>query len=131
LIFILSGSYILSLLYMGQSMRLFLSWFRINHNLTLLVYSVSLLFIIANLFVTIVIVTIGINDRPALIRQFFGGTMDISLGKYSILAELLRVTSILSFVGIWLVSALILKPTKGTKRSIIFKWLLLGLPLIY
>jgi hypothetical protein len=112
-------------------MRLFFSWFRINHNFTLLVYSISLLLILANLFVTELIVSIGISDRPTLIRQFFGGTMDISSGKYSILAELLKITSILSFIGIWLVSALILQATKGSTKSIIFKWILLCLPLVY
>lgn len=130
LLLILTCSYIPSVLFLIQSIKLFISWLRMNKNITLFLYSMSLSFIIANLLVTNLIVGIGINDRPDHIRQFLGGTMDISSGKYSILADLLKITSILSFVSIWTITALVIQTTRS-RRTILIKWILLLVPLVY
>lgn len=131
LILIVSICYILPLVFLGQCTRLFLSWLQINRNLTLFLYFISLSFIMINLVTTTLVVGIGIGDRPEVIRQFVGGTMDISSGKYGLLATILKITSILSFVSIWIITALIMLSTGSTRRNGFLRLTFLILPLVY
>jgi hypothetical protein len=71
-------------------------------------YFISMSLIIFNLVLTNLIVNINLFDRPEKLREFVGGSMDLSAGKYGFLALLHKISSVLSFVSIWLTTALLI-----------------------
>ena len=87
---------------------LFVTWFKSNHNWIVFLYFTSMLLIAFNLIMTASVTVIKLNDRPDEIRKFVGGTVDLSVGKYVFLDNVYKVSSIISFVGIWITTALLM-----------------------
>jgi hypothetical protein len=87
--------------------------------------------ILFNLIVTNIYVNIQINDRPTKIREHPGGSIDISGGKYEFLSNLFRVSSLLSFVSIWLTTSLLMYSSKDAILGKIQYWIILIIPLAY
>ena len=75
---------------------LFISWYKSNHNSIVFLYFISMLLIAFNLVMTAIITVVKINDRPDEIREFVGGTVDISFGRYVFLDNIY--TSIFYYV---------------------------------
>ena len=73
----------------------------------------------------------GITDRPQQIRPFAGGTMDISVGNYGILINYFKTSTILSFVSIWLTTALIMHTNRDRNIGKLIQLTILILPLAY
>jgi hypothetical protein len=111
---------------------LFYSWYKSNRNSIIFLYFVSTLLIAFNLFITAIITDVKINDRPDKIREFVGGSMDISFGKYVFLNNIYTISSILSFISIWITTALLMNyyRDKLTINAIVY-WFILSIPLIY
>ena len=91
---------------MGNLSILFLKWFRIRHSIVVLMYFISTALIVFNLMAANIAVNFGLSDRPETVREYAGGTMDITGGKYLTLNNLFKISAILSFISIWLTTVL-------------------------
>ena len=58
--------------------------------------------------ITAIIADIKINDRPHQVEQFVGGTEDLDAGKYAFWDSTYNISSIVSFVSIWITTALLM-----------------------
>jgi hypothetical protein len=67
-----------------------------------------MLLIVFNLIITAIISDVKINDRPDKVRELVGGSMDLFVGKYVFLNNIYTTSSILSFVSIWITTALLM-----------------------
>ena len=114
-----------------RTMILFASWYRINLDLVFLLYSISMSMIIFNLSLTCIVLVVNLDQKPEQIRQFSGGSMDITAGRYGILSSALMISSILSFGSIWLTTALLMHSAKDQLIEEIRYWSILVIPLIY
>jgi hypothetical protein len=130
-IIIILISYIISSFFLIALFVLFITWYRSNRNSIVLLYSISMMLIIFNLVLTSAYSIVSINDRPDEIRRFVGGSMDISVGRYHLLYNVYTVSSILSFVSIWITTALVMKNYKDKLIHALTYWAILFLPLIY
>jgi hypothetical protein len=94
-------------------------------------YSISILLIVFNLIITVIYTSLNIDDRPDEIRRYVGGSMNISVGRYILLSNIYTVSSILSFVSIWITTAILMKNYKDKLIHALAYWIILSLPLIY
>jgi hypothetical protein len=92
----------------GKTAILFFSWYRQTHNYVILMYFVSLSLILFTLVLTDTIVNIHLNARPDKIREFLGGTMDVTGGRYSYFNLLYKISTIVSFLSIWLTTSILM-----------------------
>ncbi len=102
---IISVSYTIAVGFIGKLSTLFFSWYKSNHNLITFLYFISLSLIAFNLVITAIIKDIKINDRPHEVKEFNGGSEDLDAGKYAVLDSTYNISSILSFVSIWITTA--------------------------
>jgi hypothetical protein len=90
-----------------------------------------MLLIAFNLVMTAVITSVKLADRPAEIRSFVGGSVDLSAGRYLLLNNIYAASSILSFISIWITTALLMNYYREKLVSSIAYWIILSLPLVY
>lgn len=90
-----------------------------------------MLLIAFNLVMTATITVVKLIDRPDEIRKFVGGTVDISVGKYVFLDNVYKASSILSFISIWITTALLMNYYREKLINAILYWILLSIPLVY
>jgi hypothetical protein len=111
---------------------LFFSWYKSNHSLIVFLYFISMLVIGFNLVMTATITSVKITDRPNEIREFVGGSMDISVGRYVFLDNIYTTSSIISFISIWVTTALLMNyyRDKLIINAIVY-WVILSIPLFY
>ena len=109
---------------------LFISWYKSKHNWIVLLYFVSMSLIVFNLLMTAVVTDIKLTDRPDEIREFVGGTVDISFGKYVYLDTLYKASSVLSFISIWITTATLMSYYKERLVAVAYS-ALLAIPLVY
>ena len=111
---------------------LFLSWYKSNQNWIVFLYFLSMLLIAFNLIITAIISDVKINDRPDKVRELVGGSMDLFVGKYVFLNNIYTTSSILSFVSIWITTALLMNyyRDKLIINAIVY-WFILSIPLFY
>jgi len=131
LILIVLISYGTSSIFILKGLNLFIFWFKVNRNFIFFLYSLSISMILFNLIMSSIIVSLGIQDRPYQVRQFAGGTMDIFAGKYNLLIDIFKISAILSFVSIWLTTALIMHMAKDRNIGKVINWMIITLPLGY
>ena len=110
---------------------LFISWYKSNHNSIVFLYFISMLLIAFNLVMTAIITDVKINDRPDEIREFVGGSLDISFGRYVFLDNIYRISSIMSFISIWITTALLMNYYREKLINAIVYWVILAIPLFY
>jgi hypothetical protein len=109
----------------------FISWYKLNHNFIFLIYSISFGLIAFNLILTSITVDKILSEKPVQIREFAGGSMDISGGKYKLLSNLVKISSIMSFIGIWFTTALLMYTTTEKIIKKVRYWIILSTPLVY
>lgn len=131
LMIIVLTTYGVASILIGNVCVLFISWYKVSHHFMILMYFVSMALIIFNLVSTNLLVNISLADRPVNLREFEGGSMDISAGKYDFLVYLQKVSSILSFVSMWLTTALLMHSSTDRLMKEIRYWILPILLLIY
>ena len=107
-ILVIMVSYVTAMAFITRLSLLFVSWYRSSHNLIVLLYFVSMVLIVFNLLLTCLITCIMITDRPENIKEFVGGSANMSARKYSLLNNIYTASSIMSFGSIWLTTALLL-----------------------
>lgn len=124
-------AYSVSSIIIAKTMLSFISWYKLNHNIIFLLYSVSMSMILINLILTTINVNLVLSEKPELIRQYAGGSMDISGGRFIILSTLVRISSILSFASIWFTTALLMHTAKDQLMKEVRYWAILSIPLAY
>ena len=124
LILVIAVTYGISSILLAKTAVLFLSWFRQTRNLLILMYFFSISLILFSLIVTNVIVTINLNERPEKIREYAGGSVDITGGRYDYLFPLYKITSIVSFVSIWLTTAILMYSSKDRFSAQVKYWIM-------
>jgi hypothetical protein len=130
-ILIVITSYVVATSFIIMLSILFLSWFKSHHNRIIFLYFISMLLIAFNLIMTATITVAKLIDRPDEIRKFVGGTADLSVGKYDFLNIVYKTSSILSFVSIWITTALLMNYYREKLINVIVYWILLSIPLLY
>ena len=131
LILIISTTYGISAILLGKVASLFISWFRINRDFATLLYSISIVLLLVNFILTATTVDLSLISRPEQIRQFAGGSMDISGGKYSLLLSIHKVSTILSFISIWITTSLLIHSSKDKILKKIKLWIFPSALLVY
>jgi hypothetical protein len=124
-------SYVIAAAFIIMLSILFLSWYKSHHNQIIFLYFVSMLLIAFNLVMTATITVAKLTDRPDEIRKFVGGTVDLSVGKYDFLNNVYKASSILSFISIWITTALLMNYYREKLINVIVYWILLSIPLLY
>jgi hypothetical protein len=124
-------TYVVASLLIGKTMISFISWYKINRKLVFLLYSISMSMILFNLILTPTVVNMILSEKPEQIRQFAGGSMDISGGRYNFLSNLVKISSILSFASIWFTTALLMRTAKDRFVKEVQYWIILSTPLVY
>ncbi len=110
---------------------LLLSWFNLKRDFVVFLYSLSMLMIAFNLTVTATYTILIVGDRPYQIREFVGGSIDISVGRYVLLDVIYKMSGILSFGSIWITTAIIIVKYKTRLLNTIAYSVILSLPLVY
>ena len=87
--------------FIGKTAIMFLSWYRRSHDFIVLMYFVSMSLIVFNLLLTNIVVNAYLGYKPELIREFVGGSMDLSAGKTTFLVLLHKISTISSFSSLW------------------------------
>ncbi len=130
-ILIISLSYGTASLFLIVFCILFWSWYKSNRDLIVLLYFLSMVLLLFSFIITALYTNYNVNDRPKEVRQYVGGSIDISVGRYPFLNSLYSVSSIVAFVSLWFTTAVLMKTySRGLINTVAF-WLLLSLPLLY
>lgn len=131
LIIITLTNYFIALIFIIDLCIIFISWFNLKRNLIVLFYFISITLIITSLIVNSIHSSLKINDRPNYIREYVGGVIDISISKYLILDNIYKLSSIFSFIFMWLSSLLLVNNYKVNPLRTMALWTIITLPLIY
>jgi hypothetical protein len=124
-------SYVIAAAFIIILSILFLSWYKSHHNRIIFLYLISMLLIAFNLVMTATITVVKLSDRPDEIRKFSGGTVDISVGRFEFLNNIYKASSILSFISIWITTALLMNYYREKIINVLLYWILLSVPLLY
>lgn len=110
---------------------LFLSWYKISRNKIVLFYLISISIIAFNLIMTATFASIKLNDNAQLIGEFIGGSGDVSGGKHMLIDYVYRISTFLSFVSIWITTAILMNNYREKLINSVIYWIVLFIPLIY
>jgi hypothetical protein len=110
---------------------LFLSWYRSSHKFIIFLYFMSMSLIAINLILTASYSSAKVSDRPDQVSVYVGGGGEVSGGRYIILDLVYRISSFMSFIGIWLTTALLMSYYRERLFSAITYWVVILLPLAY
>ena len=122
-------NYVLAIALLGLLSQRFLSWFRSNHNLVVLVYSLASMMISINALFTLLYVTNELTKKPVNIQPEltpvapYGSVYDMFNSGYVI-------TSVMSFVLTWIASVFLLH-NYSRKLGRAKYWILVTIPLFY
>lgn len=109
----------------------FFSWYKSTSNIIIFLYFVSMSLIVFNLIMTASITSVKVNERPNEIREFVGGSMDISVGRYLLLDTIYKISSIMSFGSLWITTVILLNRYKNNLLHTLIYITIISLPLIY
>ena len=93
--------------FIGKTSLLFATWYKHNHKTVILLYFISISFIVINLIFTAVVVCLFLFDRPQVIGPYVGGNMDLTGGSYKFVVNLLKISSIISFLSMWVTTVVL------------------------
>lgn len=128
---IISVSYGTASLFLVVFCVLFWSWYKSNRDKIVLLYFLSMVFLLFSFVITALYTNYNVQDRPKEVRQYVGGSIDISVGRHTFLNLLYSISSIAAFVSLWFTTATLTKNySKGLINTVAF-WSLLSLPLLY
>lgn len=129
---IITISYVVAAILVTTLSYLFLSWYKSTRRLTVFLYFFSMLVISINLVLSATISDLRLSDRPTEIKDFIGGSVELSAGRHYVIDNLYKITSILSFFSLWLTTALLMYNYRDKmKIRAVSYWILLSIPLLY
>lgn len=130
-IFIISISYATAAAFIIRLAILFISWYRSNRNWVVFLYSASMIMISFNLIMTVIVTDAKLTVRPDLIREYYGGSVDLAFGKFTLIENIYLVSSIMSFVSLWVTTALLINYYREKLVKALWYWVILAIPLFY
>jgi hypothetical protein len=110
---------------------LFFSWYKSHHDLIVLLYFISMSIIAFNLIMTAIFTGIKVNDHPDLIGEYVGTSGDLTGGRYQLLDNIYRISSFMSFISIWITTAILMNYYREKLINAIVYWTILSIPLVY
>ena len=110
---------------------LFFSWYKSSHDKIVLLYFISMSVIAFNLIMTAAFTGVKLNDKPQLVGEFFGGSGDVSGGKHLLVDYIYRISTFMSFVSIWITTAILMNYYREKLINAIVYWAILFIPLVY
>jgi hypothetical protein len=128
---IIAISYGIAAAFVIKLSMLFISWYKSNHNLIVLLYFISMSMIAFNLIMTAIISDVKLTNRPDEILEFTGGSVDISIGRYVGLEIIYKASTLMSFFSIWLTTAILMNSYRERLVNAIIYWIILSIPLVY
>lgn len=90
-----------------------------------------MLVIAFNLIMTAAFASAKIGDRPDRVGEYVGSSGDISGGSHALLDTMYRVSSFISFFGIWITTVILMKSYREKLINPILFWIILSIPLVY
>ena len=130
-IFIITISYGIAAAFIIWLSLLFFSWYKLNHNLIVFLYFISMVVIAFNLIMTAAFTNTKLTDRPDRIGEYVGSSGDISGGRHLFLDNTYRISSFMSFFSIWITTAILMNNYREKPTSTIVYWILLSIPFVY
>jgi hypothetical protein len=122
-------SYSFSLINIGFLIRHFVSWYKMNKNTTMLLYSLALSLYVINLGFNILALNAQFDGRPEKI-SFLTNPWDVTSIRVSLFTDFYKWSSTASFTITWLATSLLMyhySRKLGKKKF----WLLVSLPMVY
>jgi hypothetical protein len=109
-------------------------WFSLTPNYSLLLYGIAISIFILNTIIGLVYVTQALSThsdiiKPASCRAIFASLFNINPDLSIYLSNLHDITSIISFIAVWLVTTFVLKQYSRNIGKIKY-WILVSVPLI-
>lgn len=131
LIILISCSYLLSISILGIFIARMLSLLSFNRNMIVLVlFVIAIGSVTANIVITLINVSLRLEERPSETRVQFGGSTDISKGKFNTLDNLYFYSYLISFITAWAATASLLR-YYSHKFGKLKYWLITTLPIIF
>jgi hypothetical protein len=97
--------------------------------LVLILFVLAIASITANLLITLVNVSLRLLERPSTTTVQYGGSMDISKGRFNALDNLYFVSYLLSFITAWIATAALLHNYSHRIGKLKY-WLIASVPMI-
>jgi hypothetical protein len=110
---------------------LFFYWYKPSHDLVVFLYFVSMSLIAFHLILTALFIGAKLSDSQYLVAEYVGGAGDTSGGRHLFLGNLYKISSFISFFGIWMTTAILMNSYREKLIRSITYWILLVLPLVY
>jgi hypothetical protein len=125
-------SYGISFILLALLVERFFSWYKSNKNWVVLVYGLAISAISINSIITIVYTNTEFNNDPAFIRpvKSLTGALVSSGFISSSMSSSYVITSVLSFVLMWIATVLLLK-NYSRKLGTVKYWIIVSIPLAY
>ena len=131
-IFIITISYGTATAFIIRLSLLFFSWFKSNHNLIVFLYFISMLVIVFNLIMTAAYTSVKVSELPNPTGEYVGASGFFSNDRYSLLENVYRIFSFMSFFSIWITTAvLLINYRKKPSSNAIVYWIILSVPFVY
>lgn len=111
--------------------KLFLSWYRSNRSLIVLLYFVSMLVIAFNMVIAATYSTSKLNAMQAQVSEYVGSSGDISGPRFMFVERAYSISSFMAFVSIWLTTAILMNYYREKLINVILYWVLLTIPIVY
>jgi hypothetical protein len=122
-------NYILSIILLGLLAQRFFSWFKSQQNYVVLAYALAISVLSINAGFTLLYVNDVIYEAT-FIRPHIGGSVISFAGPTSIFHSGYLVTSVLSFILMWIATVLILRHYSRKLRKGTY-WIVVSIPLVY
>jgi hypothetical protein len=72
-----------------------------------------------------------LNDNQYLVGEYVGSSGDVSGGRHQLLNDLYRISSFISFFGIWMTTGFLMSSYREKLIGSVMYWIILVLPLVY
>ena len=122
-------NYILSIMLLGLLAQRFFSWFKSSRNSIVLAYALAMSSLSTNAGFTLVYVANELMARPTYINSMRNPIMTFSSAA-SLFNSAYFITSILSFILIWIATVLLLRHYSSRLGKIKY-WIVVSIPLVY
>lgn len=91
----------------------------------------TMLVIAFNLIMTATYTSAKVSELPVTTGEYVGSSGFLASGKYFILENAYRISSIISFFSIWITTAILLNYYREKFTNAIIYWVLISIPLFY
>lgn len=122
-------NYLFAIAILGFLSLRFLSWFKSNHNLVVLAYSLAILVISINAVFTVLYVTNELINKPTNIQPEITPVAPYG-SVYNVFNSGYVITSLMSFISTWIATVLLLH-NYSRRLGRVKYWIIVSIPLVY